>query len=78
MIQGPRWVGNKNLEAIFRISLEGPFENFDKIIEETIPLWKNETMYPFPYANPSCYMSFASDAYCLITSVMFPNYEVVN
>jgi hypothetical protein len=31
-------LGNKNLEAMLRISLEGPDENFDNIIEEAIPL----------------------------------------
>ena len=39
---------------------------------------ENDTKYRIPYADPSCYMSFASDAYCLVTSVMFPNYEDVN
>ena len=66
------------MEATLRIALKGPNENFDNIIEEAIPLWKNETKYRFLYANPSCYMSFASDAFCSITSVMFPNYEDVD
>jgi len=26
---------------MLRIALEGPYENFDNIIEEAIPLWKN-------------------------------------
>jgi hypothetical protein len=30
--------GSKNLEAMLRIALEGPDENFDNIIKETIPL----------------------------------------
>ena len=29
---------NINLEAMLRVSLEGPNKNFDNIIEETIPL----------------------------------------
>ena len=48
-----KWVGNKNLKAMLRIALEGPYENFDNIIEEAKPLWKTETKYKFPYANPS-------------------------
>ena len=41
-------------------------------------MWKIETKYQCPYANPSCYMSSTNDAYCLVTSIMFPNYEDVN
>ena len=69
---------NINLEAMLRVSLEGPNKNFDNIIEETIPLWKNRTNYQFLYANPSNYMSSASDVSCLVTSVMFPNFEDVD
>jgi hypothetical protein len=38
---------------MLRISLEGPDENFDKIIEKEIPLRENEPIYRFLYANPS-------------------------
>jgi hypothetical protein len=48
------------------------------IIEEAIPLWKNETKCQFLYANHSRYMSFASDAFCSITSAMYPNSKDVN
>jgi len=68
-------LGNKNLEAMLGIALEGPNDNFDNIIQEAIPLWKNETKYRFLYANPSQYMSYRSDASCLI---IFPNSEDVN
>ena len=30
------WIGNKNLKAMLRISLEGFYEKFDTIIEEAI------------------------------------------
>ena len=66
------------MEAMLRIALKGPDENFDNIIEEAIPLWKNGTKYWFLYANLSCYMSSASDASCSITSVMFPNFEDID
>jgi hypothetical protein len=70
------------LEAILRIALEGPNENFDNIIEEAIPLWENGTKYlakyRFLYANPSRYMSSASDVFCSITLVMFPNSKDVD
>ena len=70
MIQGPLgW--KQNLEAILRIAWEGPDENFDNIIEEAIPLWKNGTKYRFLYASHSHYMSSASDIFYSITSVMF-------
>jgi hypothetical protein len=59
------------LEAILRIDLEGPNENFDNIIEEAILFWK--TKYRFLYANPSRYMSSASDVFYSVTLVMFPN-----
>jgi hypothetical protein len=39
--------------------LKGLDEEFNNIIEEAIPLWKNRTKYRFLYANPSRYMSFA-------------------
>jgi hypothetical protein len=66
------------LEAILRIALEGPNENFDTIIEEVIPLWENGTKYRFLYANPSRYMSSASDVFCSITLLMFPNSKDVD
>ncbi len=52
---------------MLRIALEGPDENFDNIIEEAVPLWKNEPKYWLLYANPSCYISSASDIFCSIT-----------
>ena len=71
MIQGPLgW--KQNLEAILRSAWEGPDENFDNIIEEAIPLWKNGTKYRFLNANHSRSMSYASDVFCSITSIMFP------
>ena len=60
---------------MLRIALEGPDENFDNIIVEAIPLWKSGTKYQFLYANPSLYVSSASDAACSISSTMFSNYE---
>ena len=66
-------MGSKNLEAILKISLEGPNENFDNIIEEAIPLWKSETKYQFLFANPSLYVSSGSDASCSVSSTMFSN-----
>ena len=33
-------LGSKNLEAMFRIALEGPNDNLDNIIEEVIPVEK--------------------------------------
>jgi hypothetical protein len=63
---------------MLRIALEGLDENFDNIIEEAIPLWENGPKYRFLYANPSCYMSYASDVFCSITSVMFPNSKDVD
>ena len=70
-------VGSKNLKAMLRIALEEPNENFDNLVEETIPLWKNGTKYRFLYANPSRYMSFASDGLICI-SIIFPNHEDVD
>ena len=63
---------------MLRIALETSNKNFDTIIEEAIPLWKNETKYQFLYANPSLYMSTTSGASCSITSVMSPNFEDVD
>jgi hypothetical protein len=40
-------LGSKTLEAMLRIALEGPDENFDNIIEEAIPLWKIGAKYRF-------------------------------
>ena len=58
----PSGLEAKNLEALLKIALEGPNENFDNIIGEAIPLWENGSKLWFLYANPSRYMSFASDA----------------
>ena len=63
---------------MLKIALEGPYEIFDNIIGETISLWKNETKYRFLNANSSCYMSFASDTSCLVTSIMILNSEDVD
>ena len=60
-----QWVGSKISKTTLRITLEEPDENFVNIIEETILLWKNGTKYQFLYANPSRYMSSASDDSCL-------------
>ena len=35
----------KKLEAMVRIALEGPYENFDNIIDKAIPLQNNESKY---------------------------------
>ena len=63
---------------MLRIALEGLDENFDNFIKEAIALWKNGTKYQFLCANPSRYVSSASDASCSITPVMFPNSEDVD
>ena len=60
---------------MLRIALEGPNENFDNIIEEVIPLWKTRIKYWFLYANPSHYVSSASDASYSVSSTVFSNYE---
>ena len=39
---------------------------------------KNGTKYWFLYTNPSHYMSFASEVFCSITSITFPNFENVD
>jgi len=62
-------LGSKNLEAMLRIALEGPDEEFDHVIDDAIPLWKNDNKYHFLYANPSSYLcsstrSSPSDATC--------------
>ena len=67
-------LGSKNLEAMLRIALEGPNENFDNIIEEAIPLWKSGTKYRFLYANPSLYVSSESDASCSVSSTIFSKF----
>ena len=77
VIQGT--VGWKQKFISYALNCFGGFyEKNDNIIEEAILCGKNETRYRFPYANPSCYMSSASDAYSLVNSVLFPNYEDVN
>ena len=68
-------LGSKNLEAMLRIALERPDENFDNIFEEAISLWKSGTKYRFLYANPSLYVSSASDAFCSVSSTMFSDSE---
>jgi hypothetical protein len=40
-------MGSKNLEAMLRIALEGPVEGVDGIINDDVPLWKNESKHHF-------------------------------
>jgi hypothetical protein len=40
-------MGSKNLEAMLRIALEGPVEGVDDIINDDVPLWKNESKHHF-------------------------------
>jgi hypothetical protein len=48
---------SKNLDAMLRIAFEGPNEEVDDIIGDTIPLWKKDSKYRFLYANPSSYLN---------------------
>jgi hypothetical protein len=50
-------LGSKNLDAMLRIALEGPDEEVDDIIGDTIPLWKKDSTYRFLYVNPSSYLN---------------------
>ena len=40
-------MGNKNLEGMLRIALEGPDEGVDDIVSDIVPLWKNDSKYHF-------------------------------
>ena len=40
-------VGNKNLEGMLWIALEGPDEGVDDIVSDVVPLWKNDSKYHF-------------------------------
>jgi hypothetical protein len=53
-------VGSKNLEALLRVALEGPEEEYDAILMDVIPMWKNETKYKFLYADLATYQSGAA------------------
>ena len=50
-------LGNKNLDAMMRIALEGPDEEENDIIGDAIPLWKKDNKYHVLYANPSSYLN---------------------
>jgi hypothetical protein len=50
-------LGDKNLDAMLRIALEGLDEEVDNIIGDAIPLWKKDSKYRFLYANPSSYLN---------------------
>jgi hypothetical protein len=52
-------LGSKNLDALLRIALEGPYEEVDDIIGDidAISLWKKDSKYCFLYANPSTYLN---------------------
>ena len=66
------------MKAMLRIALKGPNENFDNIMEEAISLWKIGTKYWFLCANPSDYVSSASNTSCSVTLVMFSNSKDTN
>jgi len=62
-------LGNKNLEAMLRIALEGPDEHVGDLVCDAIPLWKNDSKYRFLYANPASHLNArngpsASDDFC--------------
>jgi hypothetical protein len=38
---------NKNMEALLQIALEGPNKGVDDIINDIVPLWKNDSLYCF-------------------------------
>jgi hypothetical protein len=50
-------LGNKNLKAMLQIALEGQDEGVDDIINDVVPLWKNDSNYRFLYATPSSYLN---------------------
>jgi len=67
-------LGNKNLEAMLRIALDGPYEGVDDIINDIVPLWKNDSKYCFLYVNSSSYLNSpntpsASDVSCSFRAV---------
>jgi hypothetical protein len=67
-------LGNKNLEAMLRIALEGPYEGVDDIINDIVPLWKDDSNYRFLYVNSSSYLNSpntpsASDVSCSFRAV---------
>jgi hypothetical protein len=42
---------------MLRIALDGPDEEVNDIIGDTIPLWKKDNKYRFLYANPFSYLN---------------------
>ena len=67
-------LGNKNLEAMLRIALEGPNEGVDDINNDIVPHWSSDRKYHFLYANPSSYLNSPSkrslsDVFCLFGAV---------
>ena len=50
-------LGSKNLEAMMQIALEGSNEGVDDIINDVVPLWKNDNEHHFLYVNPSTYLN---------------------
>ena len=64
-------LGSKNLKAMLRIALEGPYEGIDGIISDNVPLWKNDNKYCLLHANPSSYLNYldtsnVSDVSCCL------------
>jgi hypothetical protein len=62
-------LGTKNLEAMLRIALEGLDEGVDDIMNDVLPLGKNDSRFRFLYADPSSYLNSlntpsASDVSC--------------
>ena len=73
------WFGSKKLEAMHRIALEGPYENFDDIIEEASSLWRiklSTSSYMLTlHVISIMQVRFFVDS---ITLVMFPNSKDVD
>jgi len=50
-------LGNKNLEAMLQIALEGLDDEVDDVLCDVVFLWKNNSKYRFLYANLSLYLN---------------------
>ena len=49
---------------MLRIALEGPNEGVDDIINDVVPLWKNDNDHCFLYANPPSYLNYPNTPRC--------------
>jgi len=50
-------LGTKHLDAVLRVALEGPQDDYDYILVEAMELWRNSAQWRYLYSHPEKYLA---------------------